>query len=57
MQMNSHIPLNHYCIMFENLKRLIDYIHSVDKNAFVISLESKEVFGEGFKQYDKESIK
>ena len=37
--------------------RLIDYIHSVDKNAFVISLESKEVFGEGFKQYDKESIK
>ena len=37
--------------------RLIDYIHSVDKNAFVISLESKEVFGEGFKQYVKESIK
>lgn len=37
--------------------QLIDYIHKVDKNAFVISLESKEVFGEGFKQYDKESIK
>ena len=37
--------------------RLIEYIHSVDENAFVISLESKEVFGEGFKQYDKESIK
>ena len=36
---------------------LIDFIHSVDENAFVISLESKEVFGEGFKQYDKESIK
>lgn len=36
---------------------LIDFIHSVDENAFVISLDSKEVFGEGFKQYDKESIK
>lgn len=37
--------------------QLIDYIHKVDENAFVISLESKEVFGEGFKQYDKETIK
>ena len=37
--------------------QLIDFIHSVDENAFVISLESKEVFGEGFKQYDKETIK
>ena len=37
--------------------QLIDFIHSVDANAFVISLESKEVFGEGFKQYDKETIK
>lgn len=36
---------------------LIDFIHSVDENAFVISLEAKEVFGEGFKQYDKETIK
>ena len=37
--------------------QLIDFINSVDENAFVISLEAKEVFGEGFKQYDKESIK
>lgn len=36
---------------------LIDFIHSIDENAFVISLEAKEVFGEGFKQYDKETIK
>ena len=37
--------------------QLIDFINSVDENAFVISLEAKEVFGEGFKQYDKETIK
>ncbi len=36
--------------------QLISFIHSIDENAFVISLEAKEVFGEGFKQYDKESI-
>ena len=36
---------------------LVKKILQEDKNAFVISLESKEVFGEGFKQYDKESIK
>ena len=36
---------------------LIGFINSVDENAFVISLDAKEVFGEGFKQYDKESIK
>ena len=36
---------------------LMDFIHKVDEKAFVISLESKEVFGEGFKRYDKESIK
>ena len=34
---------------------LMDYIHQIDKNAFVISLESKEVFGEGFKSYHKEN--
>ena len=36
---------------------LIDFVHEIDKDAFVISLESKEVFGKGFKKYDKESIK
>ena len=34
----------------------IGFIHSVDENAFVVSLDAKEVFGEGFKQYDKETI-
>ena len=37
--------------------QLIDFIHSIDESAFVISLDAKEVFGEGFKQYDKETIK
>lgn len=37
--------------------QLIDFIHLIDENAFVISLDAKEVFGEGFKQYDKETIK
>lgn len=37
--------------------QLINFIHSVDENAFVISLDAKEVFGKGFKQYDAESIK
>lgn len=36
--------------------RLIDYIHSIDDKAFVISLDSKEIFGEGFKTYDEETI-
>lgn len=36
---------------------LIEFIHSIDENAFVITLDAKEVFGEGFKQYDKETIK
>ena len=33
---------------------LINFINKIDKDAFVISLESKEVFGEGFKQYPDE---
>ena len=37
--------------------RLVDYINTVDENAFVVSLEAKEVFGEGFKQYDQDVIK
>ena len=36
--------------------RLINLINSIDENAFVVSLEAKEVFGEGFKQYDSETI-
>ena len=36
--------------------QLINYINTVDENAFVVSLDAKEVFGEGFKQYDKDSI-
>ena len=36
--------------------QLIDYVHTIDKKAFVISLDSKEVFGEGFKRYNEETI-